>query len=130
MARHRQPTPTDVELEILHVLWERGPCTVRDVVEDLNRTRKRAYTSILSMMQIMLQKELVTRVEDGRAHVYAAATPRHQTLTQLAGDLLRRAFGGSPAALISHVLEESKPSADELEAIRQTLADHDREQSS
>ena len=72
MPRHRQATPTDVELEILHVLWEHQPMTVREVVDVLNQTRPRAYTSILSMLNVMFEKGLVVREPQGRAHLYRA----------------------------------------------------------
>ena len=121
MPRHRQVTPTEVELEILHVLWEHQPATVREVVEVLNETRERAYTSILSMLNVMLDKGLVVREMRGRAHVYRAKRSREKTLGGVVKDLLGRAFQGSTTSLITQVLEQSKPSAEELKEIRQAI---------
>lgn len=121
MARHRQVTPTEVELEILHVLWECQPATVREVVDVLNQTRPRAYTSILSMLNVMFEKGLVAREMRGRAHVYRARKSRQKTLGSVVKDVLGRAFQGSTTSLIAQVLEQSKPSAEELDEIRRTI---------
>lgn len=121
MPRHRQVTPTEVELEILHVLWEDQPATVREVVDVLNQTRPRAYTSILSMLNVMFEKGLVTRELRGRAHVYRAKKSREKTLGGVVRDVLGRAFQGSTTSLIAQVLEQSKPSSDELDEIRRTI---------
>tara|TARA_R110002072_G_scaffold284006_1_gene447783 strand:+ start:542 stop:937 length:396 start_codon:yes stop_codon:yes gene_type:complete len=121
MPRHSRATPTDVELEILHVLWEEQPMTVRQVVDVLNQTRPRAYTSILSMLNIMLEKGLVTRQKQGRAHVYRTKKSREKTLGNVVRDVLGRAFQGSATSLIAQVLEQSKPSEQELKEIRRTI---------
>ena len=121
MARHKQETPTAVELEILQVLWDRGPSTVRDVVDELSKQRKRAYTSILSMMGVMLNKRLVKRTAQGRAHLYEARHPREQTLGGMVRDMLGRAFEGSASSLITHVLAQSNPSDAELAQIQQAI---------
>ena len=121
MPRHRHDTPTEVELEILQVLWDRESATVREVVEALNQTRPRAYTSILSMLNVMLDKELVVRQPRGRAHVYRPRKPREKTLGGIVGDLLGRAFDGSASSLITQVLTESKPSPHELDEIRKVI---------
>ena len=123
MPRHRQATPTDVELEILHVLWEHQPMTVREVVDVLNQTRPRAYTSILSMLNVMFEKGLVVREPQGRAHLYRAKKSKERTLGSVVKDLLGRAFQGSTSSLITHVLEQSKPTAEELKEIRRTIED-------
>lgn len=121
MARHRQVTPTEVELEILQVLWDKQPAMVRDVVDVLNQTRPRAYTSIMSMLNVMHDKGLVVRELQGRAHVYRAKKSREKTLGGVVKDVLGRAFQGSATSLITQVLQQSKPSADELEEIRRTI---------
>ena len=121
MPRHRQETPTAVELEILQVLWSHQPATVRQVVDVLNETRTRAYTSILSMLNVMLEKGLVERETQGRAHLYRAKASRESTLGGVVKDLLGRAFNGSSTSLIAQVLEQSKPSAEELDEIRRTI---------
>ena len=80
MPRHRRETPTEVEMEILQVLWEHEPATVREVVDVLNQTRPRAYTSILGMLNVMHQKGLVVREMKGRAHLYRTSQSREKTL--------------------------------------------------
>ena len=128
MARSAQTTPTAVELEILQVLWDRGPSTVRQVVEVLNEARPRAYTSIQTMMNVMLEKRLVSRQEQGKAHVYRALRRQDKTLGGLVKDLLGRAFDGSAASLITHVLDQSSPSAEELAEIQRLLDDYKEQQ--
>ena len=115
------PRPTDAELAILRVLWERGASTVRDVHEDLSRTQATGYTTILKLLQIMTEKGLVVRDESQRAHIYEARHSEQRTQRQLLGDLLDRAFGGSPAKLVMQALSGRKTSSDELSAIRQLL---------
>src|SRR5690349_8840191 len=94
------PRPTDAELEILTVLWSRGPSTVREVHEILARKRAAQYTTILKLLQIMAEKRLVSRDETQRAHSYSASRPREVTQRQLARDLLERAFAGSAAEML------------------------------
>lgn len=121
MPRHRQETPTEVELEILQVLWAHEPATVREVVDILNKTRPRAYTSILSMLNVMFEKSLVVREMQGRAHVYRSSKSREKTLGGVVKDLLGRAFEGSTTSLITQLLEQSQPSAEELAEIRKAI---------
>src|SRR5215471_20111882 len=93
---HRNtPRPTDAELAILRILWERGPSTVRQVHDQLARDRSAAYTTALKLLQIMTEKGLVERDERERTHVYKAKLSEDQTQRQLVRDLLDRAFGGS-----------------------------------
>ena len=115
------PRPTDAELAILSVLWERGPSTVREVHDILSATHDSGYTTVLKLMQIMTDKGLVTRDESQRAHVYAAYETEQRTQRQLLGDLIDRAFGGSPAKLVMQALSASRASAEELSAIRRLL---------
>jgi predicted transcriptional regulator len=121
MPRHRQQTPTEVELEILQVLWEHQPATVREVVDVLNQSRSRAYTSILSMLNVMFDKGLVKRELRGRAHVYRAASSREKTLGRVVSDLLGRVFRGSTTTLVTQILEQSRPSSQELTEIRRAI---------
>ncbi len=114
--------PTDGELEILNVLWTRGPSTVRDVAEELGRTD--AYTTVLKLLQIMAEKRLVTRREAGRSHVYSATSSREATQQHLVRDLLRRAFDGSAAQLVLRALSASKATPEELNDIRKLLDEH------
>ena len=121
MGRADLPRPTDSELEILRVLWIRGPSTVRDVFDDLNESKPTGYTTVLKLMQIMADKKLVRRNEEQRAHVYEAQLPEEQTQNQLLGDLLNRAFGGSASQLVLQALSAKPATADELTQIRQLL---------
>jgi BlaI family transcriptional regulator, penicillinase repressor len=115
------PRPTDAELAILRVLWTRGPSTVREVHDLLSRDHDSGYTTVLKLLQIMIDKGLVTRDESERAHVYEARLSEQRTQRQLLGDLMDRAFGGSPAKLVLQALHGRKTSAEELGAIRQLL---------
>lgn len=115
------PEPTETELEILRVLWRLGPSTVRQVHTALER-HGLAYTTVLSMLQIMHQKGLVNRNESQRAHVYAAALSRRQAQGQMLGKLLQRLFDGSATDLVMQALGSAKPaSAAEIERIRARL---------
>jgi predicted transcriptional regulator len=115
------PRPTDAELAILSVLWQRGPSTVREVHDELSRTNDTGYTTVLKLLQIMTDKGLVTRDESQRAHVYVTRETEQRTQRQLLGDLIDRAFGGSPTKLVMQALSGTKASAEELTAIRQML---------
>jgi len=121
MATKRTPTPA--ELEILGVLWKRGPSTVRDVQETLEQERPTGYTTVLKLLQIMTEKGLVGRDETNRAHVYAAALPEDHTQRQLVRDLVDRAFGGSAMKLVMHALSSRKASAGEIAHLRRMLDD-------
>jgi predicted transcriptional regulator len=120
------PRPTDAELEILTVLWSRGPSTVRDVHEAITARRSAQYTTVLKLMQIMADKGLVRRDESQRAHVYTASRPREWTQRQLAGDLLQRAFGGSARGLLMGALAARKASRQEIEEMRRLLDEHEK----
>jgi predicted transcriptional regulator len=113
--------PTAAELEILRILWERGPSTVRDVCDQLNSAKATGYTTVLKLMQIMAEKQLVRRDEKQRAHIYAAAIPREQTQHQLVRDLVDRVFGGSASRMVMHALSSRKTSPEELNEIRRAL---------
>jgi predicted transcriptional regulator len=114
--------PTDAELAILRVLWARGPSTVRQVADDLDR--EPGYTTVLKLLQIMTEKGLVVRDESARTHVYQAAYTQDQTQRQLVADLVDRAFGGSPAKLVMQALASKRASPAELEEIRKLLGRH------
>jgi predicted transcriptional regulator len=115
------PRPTDAELAILTVLWQRGPSTVRDVHEVLSSTHDTGYTTVLKLLQIMTDKGLVDRDESARAHIYVPRHSEQRTQRQLLGDLIDRAFRGSPAQLVMQALSATCASAEELTAIRQLL---------
>jgi BlaI family transcriptional regulator, penicillinase repressor len=112
--------PTDAELEILSVLWSRGPSTVREVHGELAE-RRVGYTTVLKLLQIMAEKGLVARDESERAHVYRARLAQEQTQKQLIGDLVDRAFGGSASRLVLRALSSRKSSPEEIERIRELL---------
>jgi predicted transcriptional regulator len=118
------PRPTDAELAILRVLWEKGPATVRQVHEALAGARETGYTTTLKLMQIMVEKGLVTRDESTRTHVYTARLTQDQTQRQLVSDLLDRAFGGSAAALVMQALSAHPASADELTEIQRLIDEY------
>lgn len=121
-----RPRPTDAELEILTVLWSRGPSTVREIHEVIAELKPAQYTTVLKLLQIMAEKGLVRRDEKQRAHVYEAACPQELTQKQLAGDLLRRAFGGSAARLMQGALSARKASKAELAELRKLLDDYEK----
>jgi len=116
----RSTLPTDSETAILQVLWARGPSTVREVHESLD-DRDVGYTTVLKLMQIMLQKGLLTRDESQRSHIYAAAVARAASEARALGDLRQRLFGGSTAQLVLRALSDSPASPEELEAIQAKL---------
>ena len=115
--------PTASELEILRVLWGRGPSTVREVHEALS---EKGYTTVLKLLQIMTTKGTVRRNETQRAHVYEACLPAEQTKRQLAGDMLQRVFEGSASQLMTHALAGNRASRDEIEEIRRLLDEYER----
>jgi len=120
------PKPTASELEILQILWERGPSTVREVHEALSEKRPIGYTSVLKFMQIMIAKGTVRRNEQQRAHVYEAVQPAEKTKRQLALDVLQRVFDGSASDLMMHALAGHKTSKEELEELRRLLNEYER----
>ena len=122
MARPKLEHPTPAELEVLHVLWQRGGSTVRDVMEALDSTRRgRAYTSVMSLLNLMCEKGLATRQPKGRAFVYEAHVAQDKTLGRMAGDFCRRTFAGSTSALVAHILAQGEPSVEELRKIRRVI---------
>lgn len=125
MTKRDLPRPTEGELAILRVLWDRGPSTVRDVTEALHE-RGTGYTTALKLMQIMTDKGLVRRDESRRTHVYEAVAPAEETQRQLVGDLLERAFGGSARQLVLQALSSKKASRADLAEIRKLIDDMEK----
>lgn len=123
MARPRHENPTPAELEVLRVIWERGPSTVREVMNALNDERPRAYTSVMSLMNVMAEKGLLTQKPKGRAFVYSARISQARTQSQIVRDLLGRVFDGSASALVTHLLEQAKPNSEELDEIQKTISE-------
>lgn len=126
MSEPKLPRPTDSELEILQVIWRRGPSTVREIHEELSAADNVGYTTILKFLQIMTEKGLVTRDESQRAHVYSAAASQQTTQRQLIRHLLERAFGGSASQLVMQALSTKRTSQEELGQIKEVLASLDK----
>ena len=115
--------PTSAELEILGVLWESGPASVRQVFERLSKRKATTYTTVLKFMQIMHEKGFVKRDEKNKAHIYRAAITEEQTRKGLVKDLLDKAFRGSALSLVQHVLEAKPASHEELVEIKRMIAE-------
>ncbi|HUK16830.1 MAG TPA: BlaI/MecI/CopY family transcriptional regulator [Bryobacteraceae bacterium] len=122
----KTPRPTAGELEILTVLWSRGPSTVREVHDVIARRKPAQYTTTLKLMQIMADKGLVRRDEKQRAHVYEASRSREWTQRELAGDLLERGFFGSAKSLLMGALSARKASKAELAELRAFLDEYEK----
>jgi predicted transcriptional regulator len=122
MVKKREtPKPTESELELLGILWERGPVTVRELFEAVNVGRPVVYTGVLKLLQIMAEKGLVERDERERAHVYRAAVSQADTERRFLRELSERFFAGSAAQLALRALQIEKANDEELEAIRQLI---------
>ncbi|HWX18451.1 MAG TPA: BlaI/MecI/CopY family transcriptional regulator [Candidatus Binatia bacterium] len=121
MKKGALPKPTDAEVAILRVLWQRGPSTVREVWEQLNPGQRTGYTTTLKLMQIMFEKGLVKRDDTNRSHVYAPAVSEERTQQQVIGHLLERVFAGSAGKLVMQALAVKKASPAELAEIRKLL---------
>jgi predicted transcriptional regulator len=127
MARSSTGRPTDLELEFLKILWERGPSTVRQVLAAMSQEREVGYTTVLKMLQIMRDKGLVHCDSRKRPQVYRTRQTRQAVLKQMVGDLLQRAFGGSTRQLMLHALEtKEKCPPEELAELRELLDEIER----
>ncbi len=125
MTQETPQKPTASELEILRVLWARGPSTVREVYEALREQKSLGYTTVLKLLQIMTAKGTVRRNEEQRAHVYEACQPAEETKRQLVGDVLHRVFEGSASELMIHALEGRRTSKKELDELRRLLDEYE-----
>jgi predicted transcriptional regulator len=121
VKRRELPKPTEGELQLLEILWERGPSTFRELFEEVNAERPVVYTGVLKLLQIMTDKGLVLRDERERAHVYRAAVSQADTERRLLRELSERFFAGSAAQLALRALEMEKSSDEELDAIRKLI---------
>jgi predicted transcriptional regulator len=121
------PRPTEAELQIMHVLWSRGACTVREVHDVLHLGDDSGYTTALKMLQVMHAKGLVQRDDSQRAHVYRAAVSKERTQKRFLVDLVQRVFDGSSSQLVLHALGSQRTSREELRAIRSLLNKLDKD---
>ena len=117
--------PSRLELQVLSVLWERGRATVREMQEALPDGKTRAYTTVLTVLQVMEKKGLLTHISQGNTHVYQPTTTQRQTLGPVLKSLVRQLFGGSPATAMQHLLAESEVSPEELAKLKQLIADQE-----
>jgi len=131
MPETNLPKPTDAELSILRILWDRGPSTVREVHDIASRERPIAYTTTLKLLQIMTDKGLAVRTEEGRSHIYAPSLGEQATQRRLIDDLVERAFGGSAAKLVMRALDTEPASHEErleiLRLIRERSEENERD---
>jgi len=122
MKQHRPlPRPTEGELELLRILWDRGPSTVRDLHDQISQRRPLGYTSVLKILQIMTDKGLVQREESGKAHIYRPVASQNETQDQLLRDISQRLFAGSAAQLAMHALALEPVNDQELEELRHLI---------
>lgn len=129
MAKKESKQPTNAELEILHVLWEKGPSTVREVYKTILEKRETGYTTVLKLMQIMTEKGLLTCDKKVRPQLYTASQSQQKTQRQLIGDLLERAFSGSPGKLVLQALSAKESTPEERRMIRELLDKLERDKS-
>ena len=121
MPRRSSSHPTEAELEVLNVLWQRGPSTVRQVHETLQADRQTSMTTTLKILQVMVEKSLAVREEEIRPHRYSPALPEEKTQAGLLDDLARRAFGGSVSKMLLRAVEDSRLTRNELQEIRKLI---------
>jgi len=120
---NKQIKPTESELEILQVLWEKGRATVREVHEELSAYKDSGYTTTLKLMQIMFEKGLVKRDDSNKTHIYSPNVSREKTQQQMVNKMVDALFGGSATQLVMQALGSSQPNKEELEEIQKLLND-------
>jgi BlaI family transcriptional regulator, penicillinase repressor len=118
--------PTDVEMQVLSVLWQNGPSTARQVLQAMPDRKIRAYTTVLTVMQVMEKKGLLSHTRQGMAHIYKPKVTKRDVLRPMMRGLVERIFGGSTSAAVQQLLSETDVTADELAKIREMLRDHER----
>ena len=121
MAGRNPSQPTDVELQILRILWDLGPSPVRNIHARLEADKGTNYSTTVKMLSVMLQKNLVTRIEDERPHVYRPTVSRKTAGRRMLKDLIDKVYDGSAASLVMQALSAGKPSAEELHEVRRLL---------
>lgn len=119
--------PSELEMQVLSVLWESGPATVREILERLPDGKQRAYTTVLTVMQGMSRKGLVTHTQEGSTYIYAPAVDRSQVVQPLMQTLLQNVFGGNPLQVVQTLLDSTDVSADDLKEIRKLINNAARE---
>ncbi len=117
--------PSELELQVLAVLWREGGLTAREMSDQMPDGKRRAYTTVLSVLQVMEKKGLVKHRPEGRAHRYSAAVTKRQVLGPMLRQLVANVFGGSPSTAVQHLLAENTVSAEELDEIRALIAEHE-----
>ncbi len=127
MARKRNSGPTEKEIQILSILWQHGPGTVRAVNSKVNQNETAGYTTTLKLMQIMFKKGLLTRDESSKTHVYSPANPENIVQKEVVDSLLQRLFAGSTEKLVMSALSAKKVSRSELEKIKMFIRQKERE---
>jgi BlaI family transcriptional regulator, penicillinase repressor len=127
MARPASTHPTELELDILKILWRRGPSTVRQVREALAPARKLAHTSVITMMNIMTDKGYLACDAEGNTHIFRAKVSAQSVRKRMLGDLVRRAFDGSAIAVMLNLLDTSNLKDDELAELRRRLEEKEKE---
>jgi len=115
--------PSDLELQVLSVLWRNGPCTVRDVLPAMPDGKRRAYTTVLSVMQVMEKKGLLTHTTKGKTHVYRPTVTRRQVVGPMLREMVKNIFGGSPSLVVQQLVNNENLDAVELAAIKKILND-------
>lgn len=121
MKKEKIPKPTGAELEILQILWKNGPSTVRFVNDKLNEKKRVGYTTTLKIMQLMIEKKILTRDEKRKSHIYTPAIKENETQKFLLERFLNSAFGGSAAKLVMQALGDHRASKEEIARIRELL---------
>jgi predicted transcriptional regulator len=119
--------PSDLELQVLSVLWERGPCSVREVLERMPDGKERAYTTILTVLQGLEKKRLVRHKQKGRQYIYRAAVDRGGVLQPRLRRLMLHVFGGDPAAVLQQILDGTDVTREDLATMRKLLAEHEKQ---
>jgi len=122
MQKNKTYKPTEGELEILAVLWDKGKATVRTVHEELTKTKEAGYTTTLKLMQIMHEKEIVSRDTGNKTHVYTPLISREKTQIQMVNKMISNLFSGSPADMVLQALGGNKTTPEELDRIEQLIA--------
>ena len=128
MSKSKNPKPTESELEVLQVLWEFGPTSVRQVNERLNENREVGYTTTLKIMQIMAEKGHVERDTSSRTHIYSAAMAEEETRKKLLDQFVDKAFKGSAMKLVMQALDKHQASAEDLDELKALIKKMENDQ--